>query len=382
MRRAISAALAACFLAAPALAQPEEAVLDIGGDRFAAGQSVVFAGIEGIDDLFLAGETVRVSAPPEGTAHLLGRWLRIEAPIAESLYAAGVEMTLEAPVQGDAMLFGYEIEVEAEVGGDLRVGGSEVSVSAPVAGYALLTAEHLDLDAVIAGDAVIAARRVDFGDAARIDGALTVWTDDPDDFEVPERVAPADRVTIRDIRDYEHGGMGDMIDPRPSVWAVIGSFFGGVLVVAAVAALALALMPDRVRAWRRLALARPWRALLSGFLVTSALVGSGFVLALTLVGILLIPPVLLITGFVLFAGYVLGVYVLGAGVWQGLGRTVPVHFPGRMGIAALGAVLTGIAALVPVLGWFFVLALTLWGVGALVAAMMPREPVLNRGDLV
>lgn len=257
-----------------------------------------------------------------------------------------------------------------------------MSVSAPVAGYALLTGEHLELNAAITGDAVIAARRVDFGEAARIDGAVTVWTDDPDDFEIPARVAAADRVTIREFDDYEGGGLGDMIDPRPSVWTLLGSFVGGVLVVAVVAALALALIPDRVRAWRKLALARPGRALLSGFLVTSALVGSGFVLALTLVGILLIPPILLMTGLVLFAGYVLGVYVLGAGVWQGVGRVVPEHFPGRMGIAALGAVLTGIAALVPVLGWFFVLALTLWGVGALVAAMMPREPLLNRADLV
>lgn len=291
-------------------------------------------------------------------------------------------MTLEAPVQGDTTIFGYEVAIRGDIGGDLRAGGSEVSVSAPVAGYALLTGEHLELNAAITGDAVIAARRVDFGEAARIDGAVTVWTDDPDDFEIPARVAAADRVTIREFDDYEGGGMGDMIDPRPSVWTLLGSFVGGVLVVAVVAALALALIPDRVRAWRKLALARPGRALLSGFLVTSALVGSGFVLALTLVGILLIPPILLMTGLVLFAGYVLGVYVLGAGVWQGVGRVVPEHFPGRMGIAALGAVLTGIAALVPVLGWFFVLALTLWGVGALVAAMMPREPLLNRADLV
>lgn len=89
MRRAFSAVLAVWLMAAPAMAQSEEAVLDLGGDRFAAGQSVVFAGIEGVDDLFLAGETVRVSAPPDGTVHVAGRWVRIEAPIAESLYGVG-----------------------------------------------------------------------------------------------------------------------------------------------------------------------------------------------------------------------------------------------------------------------------------------------------
>ncbi len=380
MRRIVTAIMAAWLLAGPTAAQPSESVLNIGGDRFAAGQTVDFTGIEGVDDVFLAGETVRVSSAPGGSAHLAGRRLRIEAPVPDALYAAGFDVELDAPVQGDATLFGYSVEIRGAVGGDLRAGGSELALTEPVSGYALLTGEHVQISAVVTGDAVIAARRVEFRNGARVDGALTLYVPDPDEMTVPESVAAADRVTVRRIEEYERGGLPGLGDPRPSIWTVLGSFVGGVIVVGLAAALALALAPDRVRAWRKLALARPGRALLSGFLLTSALAGSGLVLALTLVGILLIPPILLITGLILFAGYVLGVYVLGAGVWQGFGKTIPDSFPGRFGIAALGAVLTGIAALIPVLGWLFVMGLTLLGVGVLGASILPRQPLLNRAD--
>lgn len=380
MRRIVSAILAAWLLAAPVMAQPSESVLNVGGDRFAAGKTVDFNAIEGIDDLFLAGEVVRVSSAPGGSAHLVGRRLRIGAPVPDALYAAGFDVELDAPVQGDVTLFGYTVEIRGAVGGDLRAGGSDLTLAAPVSGYALLTGEHVQISAAISGDAVVTARRVEFRDGARVDGALTLYVPDPDDVTVPETVATADRVTVQRIEDFEHGGLPGLGDPRPSIWTVLGSFVGGVIVVGLAAALALALAPDRVRAWRKLALARPGRALLSGFVLTSALAGSGLVLALTLVGILLIPPILLITGLILFAGYVLGVYVLGAGVWQGFGKTIPDSFPGRFGIAALGAVLTGIAALVPILGWLFVMGLTLLGVGVLGASVLPRQPLLNRAD--
>ncbi|MCU0907793.1 MAG: hypothetical protein MUF73_10175, partial [Rhodobacteraceae bacterium] len=145
-----------------------------------------------------------------------------------------------------------------------------------------------------------------------------------------------------------------------------------------VAAMVIAIAPQAVQDWRQLALSHPGRAILSGFLVTSALAGSGFVLMLTLVGVFLVPVMLGITMLAIFAGYVLGAYVLGVGIWLRAGRAMPDGLPGKFGLACLGALLAGLAWLVPIAGWLFVLGLTMLGVGTLAAFVLPAGWILRR----
>ena len=127
-----------------------------------------------------------------------------------------------------------------------------------------------------------------------------------------------------------------------------------------------------------MALAQPGRAIWSGFLITSALAGFGFVLMLSIIGVFLLPVMLIVTCVAIFSGYALGSYVLGVGFWLGVGRTMPDGLLGKFGLACLGAFVAGLAWLVPVAGWFFVLALTLLGIGTLSAFALPRGLLLHR----
>lgn len=120
------------------------------------------------------------------------------------------------------------------------------------------------------------------------------------------------------------------------------------------------------------------RAIWSGFLVTSALAGSEFVLMLTLVGVFLLPVMLVLTILAIFAGYALGSYVLGVGLWLAAGRAIPEGLPGKFALACLGAFLAGLAWLVPIAGWFFVLGLTMLGIGTLAAFALPGGWLLRR----
>ena len=119
----------------------------------------------------------------------------------------------------------------------------------------------------------------------------------------------------------------------------------------------------------------------SGFLVTSALVGSGFVLALTLVGIFLFPALMVLAVVVMFAGYALGSYVLGAALWVAFGRAMPSGLLGHFALSIFGAAVVSVVWLVPVLGWFFTLGVTLLGVGTLAAMILPAQVLLNRGHV-
>lgn len=352
-------------MAVPAAADSdddEEARLDIAGDVFRAGQQAVHG--EGTaDDLFLAGETVRSTAPVSDDAHALGRWVTLEDEIGGDLYAAGMTVTVEAPVRGDANLAGYEMSV-AEVGGDLRATASRLEVDGPVAGYALLTVESLTLNAAVAGDAHVMARKVEFGPDARIDGTLVLYEARPGRLEVPESVAPPDRIERREVNEWE-GGVADM---HPFSWGeLILRYLAGLVIVAGLAALAAALMPRTLAEIRKRLLDRPARALWLGFLAQSALVGATVILALSILGIFFSPAVALLAGLVGFGGYVVASYALGVGLLRAFGRPLPARWSERAAAGAVGAALACLLALVPFLGWIFVLALTLAGVGAAVA---------------
>ena len=155
----------------------------------------------------------------------------------------------------------------------------------------------------------------------------------------------------------------------------------GVLISGLIAALVIAVAPKAVQDWRLLALGHPGRAIWTGFLVTSALAGSGFVLTMTIVGVFLLPVMLTITALAIFAGYALGSYVLGVGLWLAGGWQMPDGVPGKFGLACLGALVAGAAWAVPVAGWFFVLGLTMLGIGTLAAFVLPAGLLLRRAEV-
>lgn len=365
--------LALCLLAAPAIA--ETADLTIAQDRYEAGASVRFEG-PAVMDLFMAGNRVVIAAPVGGAAHLAGRRVSVEAAIAGDLFAAGYSVDIGAPIGGDATVTGYEVTV-GPVTGNLRAAGSEVAAG-PVSGYALITGAEVILNGTFTGDVVLVSDKVIFAPGTTVAGTLTIYADDPADVSIPASVAPAGRIAVKALKDYVAEDWTGRMPVRVSAWQVITGFLSGVVISGLIAALVIAVAPLAVQDWRTLALAHPGRAIWTGFLVTSALAGSGFVLMLTIIGVFLLPVMLMITVLAIFAGYSLGSYVLGVGLWLGVGKPMPEGILGKFGLACLGAFLTGLAWLIPIAGWFFVLALTLLGIGTLAAFALPRRLLLRR----
>lgn len=368
--------LIACLMAGPALAETN--VLTIAQDRYEAGASVRFAGPE-VADLFMAGNRVVVAAPVGGSAYLAGRRVTVEDAVVGDLFAAGYDVSVGGTVSGDASVTGFEVML-GEVGGNLRAVGSEVQI-ASVGGYALVTGADVVLQGAIAGDAVLVADRIDFGPGARVAGALTIYAEDPGSITVPDFVAPAARVKIETRSSYDKGAWEHRMPVRVSFWQVTSGFLLGVLISGLIAALVIAVAPKAVQDWRLLALGHPGRAIWTGFLVTSALAGSGFVLTMTIVGVFLLPVMLTITALAIFAGYALGSYVLGVGLWLAGGWQMPDGVPGKFGLACLGALVAGAAWAVPVAGWFFVLGLTMLGIGTLAAFVLPAGLLLRRAEV-
>ncbi len=356
-------------LAAPLAAQDDDGRFLFGDDAFVAGQSAILRET-GRDDAFLAGETVRLAAPVSGTAHMVGRWVEVTADVGDALYAAGQRVEVTAPVTADAALAGQKVSLSAPVGGDLRAFGSEVRLDAPVAGSAIVAAEFVTLDAAIGGDMAVTARDLTFGSAARVGGTLYLYEDMPGETPVPETVAPADRIERRAAERWDDGIDGYApVRPR----RMLQGFLGGVLVITLIAAGFAVIAPQTLAGLRAQVLAAPGRALLTGFVAVSALVGAGVVLALTLIGLLVTPAAWLVAGLTGLAGYVVGAYALGVWIIGRFGGALPDDTRDRALAAGVGALAAGLAGLVPFLGWLFVLALSLTGAGAVtIRLFQPR----------
>ncbi len=360
MRKLIPTAIVLLLAATPMAAQENEGAFDFGGDSFRAGGTVIFD-TAGTDDLFIAGETVRATADITGSAHFAGRKVTLAGAVGGDVYAAGMDVTLEGPVAGDATLAGYDVRVGA-VGGDLRISGAKLAIEGPVAGYALIAGDEVLIDAIITGDVSLTARVLDFTDGARIDGRLILYEEDPGSLEIPASLADEERIERREIAEWEEGTR------HLKVWdwrRAVGKFLIGVIVVAALAALIAAIVPQTLADMRRGVLDRPFRNLWFGFLAQSTLVGSAILFAMTLIGVILVPAVILIALVGGFAGYIVAVYAFGVGLLLAFGRPEPDSVGTRALAAGIGALAAGVIALIPLLGWLFVLALVLAGIGAI-----------------
>jgi len=374
----IVAGLFLIVLGAGAVAQDNGGRLDFGGDRFIAGRTAA-SGSAVAGDLFLAGERVRADASVGGSAHMAGRIVTQAAEVAGALYAAGYEVRLDGGVGGNATLAGAEVAVTAPVGGNLRATASDLRLQAPVGGAALLAGGDVQFDADITGDVQLVAEELEFGPNARVGGMLLLSVPDPDAVDVPERVAPAERVTVVALADADRVRPPEGIEQirRRGVVAVIWGWLTGVAVMALTAALAVAVAPGTVAAMRRRALAMPARCLAAGFVAMSGLIGAVLVLAVTLVGLLVVPAAALLAALMIYAGYVAGAYVLGVGIWTALGRDVPEAVLPKAGLAFLGAVIAGLVFLLPVLGWLGWFVLVFIGLGAIAAPILARLGALS-----
>lgn len=351
----------------PLLAQgtdEDEARTLFGGDRFIAGSNVS-ADEDTEGDLFIAGERVGVSAPVTGSAHMAGRRLTVSAPVEGNLYAAGYAILLEAPVGGAVTATGAELTFSDQIGGNLRASGWEVRLDGPVSGSALLAGETVVLNSAVEGDVAVSAETLDFGEAARVAGQLTIYTEDPDSVTVPGFVAPEDRVQIRDARAFgDHDGADWAMTAERRLAARIGGFLVGVILVAALALGLSYLAPKRAAEWRAQSVDHPGLSIWSGFLGVSTVVGVGVVACITLIGIVLLPAAIALAALAMAVGYVHCTYVMGDVIWRGAGRGARDSFRFRVVVALIGAFVAALVGLIPFLGWLFALALGFAGVGS------------------
>ncbi|MCP5038410.1 MAG: hypothetical protein GY945_12525, partial [Rhodobacteraceae bacterium] len=243
----------------------------------------------------------------------------------------------------------------------------DIELNNSVGDAALLAGETLFINATIAGDLGIAMDEVEFGPEAVVTGELHIYSGDPEAVEVPEGVAPSDRIVLHQSEEWQ--GMmadSDMGHQPESAWQKFRGLVGGILIVTLLTTILAALAPGFVAGLRDRALASPVRTGWIGFLALSATIGSLVVFAMTGFGLLLVPVSIIAALLLAVVGYLVGTYVLGVAVMGMLGRDLPDSLGDRAIVAFAGATAAAVIALIPFIGWLFALALGLVGAGALI----------------
>jgi hypothetical protein len=360
MIKSILPLIAALAFAGPALAADPDASWRFGGDAYLAGNNVTLS--DGpVDDLFAAGNRVVSRTDITGSAHMAGRRVLVDGRVGGNFYGAGSDVELAGPVAGNVTAMGQTVTITEPISGNLRAMGSDIELNSPVAGSAIIGGQTVTIDAAISGDLAVSAESVEWGDSARVLGELHVYSRTPDQVDVPATVAPSDRVFVHETSEFDQA-----TGPAQSTgfFARLWRWLGAVVVVGVVGTLMAAVAPERVARLRAAAIARPVRTGWIGFIGLSALAGSVVVLAMTGIGLLLVPVSIVAAILLGLGGYVLGTYVLGVWATGIAGRGQPATTGDRAIAAFSGAAIAAAVALVPWLGWLAVMALFLVGAGA------------------
>ena len=334
------------------------------GDLFASGSTVRVTD-SNVEDLFAAGGSVTLDADVRETAHMAGRNVRVNRGVGENLYAAGYSVDVEAPVGEDVVAAGYHVEIgpNASVARDVLAAGRTVVVRGPVAGDVSLRGRTVEIAGPISGSADIRAREIRFAEGARIDGTLTYSSREP--VTVPANVIAPDRVTAN---------VSEMSETESWVAGAIAFSLVVLVLMALFAFLFKATLPGT----RAAIASRPWRDLLLGVIATSALFGSIVVLAVSLIGIPLIPVVIVLAPFIVLAGWLTTAHAIGAVVIR-RARLLPGNGWAAFGAIVLGVIVLGLVSAIPVIGWIIAVLAVILGIGAWFALILSPA---TRGERV
>ncbi len=331
----------------------------VGNDLYSAGEIINIEG-SSIDNVFAVARVVNLADSIKGSAHVLAQNITIRDRIGGNLYAAGETIHLFSPLLGDANLAAESLIIISGIANDLRAAGDYVEINSNIGGDLLAVAKTLVIQGVVSGSAALAVAELTFSPDARIDGQLILYTDDAQNFTIPNHVIPAGRVIYKSFADIDDEFYTAAEDSVHQLKAAVKLFIITTIIFAIVT---LARQKSN-NAYRR-AFKSIWASFFHGLVALSVLIGGVISLSLTVIGIPISILVLFATVIICVLAYLLGNYFIVSRIWEKLRDTPPYSTLGFFIAALLSAICAATIVTVPWLGWFMMLAVTLFGLGGM-----------------
>lgn len=164
--------------------------LAVYGANFQAGESLlVDSSSARAGNLYAAASSVNVSAPTKGDLLLAGGSVIVSGPVEEDMIAAGGSLFISGKVSGDLRAVGGNIDISSSVGGELVVAGGQIIVASDsvvsknadifggsinyngtVLGDLSVKGDSVYINGPVRGDLLVKAGEVKLGPSALIDG--------------------------------------------------------------------------------------------------------------------------------------------------------------------------------------------------------------------
>lgn len=317
---------------------------DVDGDLVVFSQDVEIQGhITG--DVLGAGQAFRISGPVDGNVRVAANTLTVSGTIGHNFTAWGQHVTLETSGKVARSLWGFcqLLAVDGQVGDDVMAYDQVTTISGTVGGNVRSTGESL---AIVSG--------------AVVKGSTRFEGDKPPDVSSEAKLGSPVEYTKMQHHSESRRGVGYYI------WRVIWS--GAWILLGLVL---ISLMPQFAKETIESA-ERYGAALGLGVLVLPGVAIAAFFACITIVGLLVGISTLflwLVTAFSSYvvAGAVVGRWILGqtSELWPTIGRM------------ALGVLIIVVATGLPYLGFWVMLGVWIWGMGAVAMTFYRRlQPVI------
>ncbi len=369
--------------------------------------SRVLAGMVALGALLLGVAAPALAAETANSEFVI---IRPDNVVDDDLYAGAIKVTVEGTIDGDLIAFAAEeVVINGTVTGSVYAVAPSVVVSGSVGGSLRVSGGALKLSGTVGGDVVAAVVNAEFGSSSLVGGDALVWTtrmsalgvigedlegnmgslelagavDGDVDVSVG-RLTVAGNLSVggdlgyrseREATGLEKVSTGGTIVQKstlpPNIRVRALGLFGRFLVVLflTISAIAVAYAwPERTESAAQMVRTRPLRSFgLGALVIFSPLLVAGvgaLVLAMApssaafpLVGVML-PLMLALLGLVFAVSLVAGIPVVG---W--IGKTLIARL-GLYGAVLAGSAITGVAWLLPVIGWVVPLVVLPLGLGA------------------
>lgn len=277
----------------------------------------------------------------------MGR-VEVRGPVGGDVETGVGEVLVNAPVEGGVKTGMGDVEVRERVAGDVETGFGEVLVDAPVEGSIRVGhgAIHLERGEGVLGDVSVGDGTIEGDSREMVGGRVLTGMN-------------ADMVSDVDGAHFFSGVVR---------WLTVA------LGLAACAALLSVIAPGALASSARQLEAAPGRALLLGVASVPAAVIIAVLLAVTVIGLPLLPLAAPAYLTLLFFGAIVVAYAVGRRVSLLAGR----YRAGDAFAAAVGAVLISAVSLIPFFGWIALCFIAFIGAGAALMALFSRSRLWPR----
>ena len=329
-----------------------EVTIDLGKDRFAAGQDItVTHGVVG--DLLAAGREIIVDEKIGGDAVAAGGTIRLNGNVSDNAYAAGGRVFLNGTIARNARFAGGNVEIapSARIEGGASIAARQARVNGAIGSYLQAAGGILYLDGPVGGDVDASARQIELGPNARINGKLRYRTNgvlkqDPG----AQVLGGIEQLPFRMHRAPIARGLALFI-----FW--FWTF--GLMVLVAV----LFLLPGFTNVIGTLE-TRPGASALLGFALLVCIPIASLILLITLIG----APLALLSIAAYFAlllvGYIAAAAAIGDLLLKGLRHKTAETAGWRIAAAICGVFIIALLGRIPMLGGLIVFVALIMGIGA------------------